>query len=393
MSVMRRRFDVAIVGAGPAGSALARRLAWLGVHVVLFERSAVDRPRVGESMAPVLQARLREIGLWDCFVALDPLPSWGTRSAWGEARASTHSHVISPWGCGWHIDRCAFDRMLAEGAQQAGAVLMTGTSVQRCTWADLNWRLQCTPALDEFEARVVVDATGRRAQVGRALGASRLAYDELVGVALTYGPVRGDARSHLLVETVEAGWWYSAPLPDVVHASGRDRMMLMLMTDADLCSQQGLARLPGWQQALRAAALTHARVGGAAPGGKLQVHLAHSQRLAHRDADARHGPWLAVGDAALAVDPVSGSGVPRALQNAATAVASVLGMLDNPRRAREARDDYDLALEREGERYLQERAAYYGLERRWPSSFWQRRSFIDALPDRRPEASVAMTLQ
>jgi flavin-dependent dehydrogenase len=376
---VRRRFDVAVVGAGPAGSALARRLAWLGVRVVLIERSRFDQPRVGESMAPVLQARLRELGLWDHFVALTPLPSWGTRSAWGEAEAAAHSHLTSPWGCGWHVERSAFDRMLAEGAQQAGAVLMTGTAVQRCTWGDRAWRLQITPGPDEFETRVLVDATGRRMQIGRALGATRVVYDRLVGVALAFSPVRGDARGHLLVETAEPGWWYSAPLPDATDEPGRDTMMLMLMTDADLCAQQGLARRDGWQQALRATRLTHARVNGAAPCGKPQVHLAHSQRLAHRDAEPQQGPWLAVGDAALAVDPVSGSGVPRSLANACLAAVSAFEMLDKPRRARDVRDAYDLAVERDCNLYLHERAAYYDIERRWQSPFWQRRWVADEM--------------
>ena len=45
-------FDVAIIGAGPAGSALAAYLAKAGISCVLLEREIFPRPHVGESLVP-----------------------------------------------------------------------------------------------------------------------------------------------------------------------------------------------------------------------------------------------------------------------------------------------------------------------------------------------------
>ena len=114
--MMSSDFDVAVVGAGPAGSATARWLALRGQRVALLERSRFDVPRVGESLAPAVQPLLVELGVWRQFLALKPLPSYGTRSHWGEATPRMHSHLLSPWGCGWHVDRRAFDLMLAQAA-------------------------------------------------------------------------------------------------------------------------------------------------------------------------------------------------------------------------------------------------------------------------------------
>jgi flavin-dependent dehydrogenase len=122
-------YDAAVVGGGPAGSATARRLALQGRTVVLLERSRFDRPRVGETLGPVVQPLLRDLGVWDRFLRLGALPSWGTRSIWGAPEPATHSHLMSGYGCGWHVDRLRFDRMLADAAVAAGAVLHTGISV------------------------------------------------------------------------------------------------------------------------------------------------------------------------------------------------------------------------------------------------------------------------
>ena len=67
---MADEFDVAVVGAGPAGSATARRLARSGCRVVLLEQSRFDAPRVGESLAPSTNALLTELGVWPRFTGL-----------------------------------------------------------------------------------------------------------------------------------------------------------------------------------------------------------------------------------------------------------------------------------------------------------------------------------
>ena len=68
---MSEHFDVAIIGAGPAGSAAARRLAGGGCRVALVERTRFDEPRVGESLPPAVQPLLSELGVWRDFMQLE----------------------------------------------------------------------------------------------------------------------------------------------------------------------------------------------------------------------------------------------------------------------------------------------------------------------------------
>jgi flavin-dependent dehydrogenase len=363
-------FDVAVVGAGPAGSATARGLAQAGLRVVLLEKSSFDRPRVGESLAPEVQPALNALGLWPEFCALQPLPSFGNRSAWGSATIREHSHLMTPWQQGWHIDRVRFDRMLAEGAAQAGADLRLATRVRGCT--DCGDEFQILLARDgqdaELRARFVVDATGRGAALARSLRARHAVFDRLVAVAAEFADPAASSQCFTLVETTPDGWWYCAPV-------GAGRSVAMLMSDGDLVRTGKLADAPGWDGALERAPAVAERMKyrERAPVWGPGIIPAVSQRL--RRPSMRR--WLAVGDAALAVDPVSGSGVIRALSMSSSAVAAILAVFS----ARdEALTGYESALDSQCTDYLVERAHYYNQERRWQSPFWQRRAALTPQP-------------
>src|SRR5262249_30500781 len=177
---------VAIVGAGPAGAATAIWLARAGCRVTLLERSRFDGLRIGESLAPGVQPLLVQLGVWPQFLALGPLPSYGTRSAWGGSAPHEHSHMVSPYANGWHVDRQAFDRMLANYAVDAGALLALGARVVGCEPV-ANGRTLLRVAGErgtrELRADLVIDAGGRGSPVSHWLGARRVILDRLVAVA------------------------------------------------------------------------------------------------------------------------------------------------------------------------------------------------------------------
>jgi flavin-dependent dehydrogenase len=369
-------WDVAVVGAGPAGAATAYWLAREGCRVVLLERSRFEGPRVGESLAPGVQPLLRELGAWADFLALDALPSYGTRSAWGHARPDEHAHLSTPFLNGWHVDRQRFDAMLARHAAHAGAELRLGVRVSHCeAGKGTTMRLQLADG-GELHAVFVVDASGRSSTLTRCFGARHAVFDRLVAVAAQFDAPEADAQCFTLVETVPQGWWYSAPLP-------QQRMVAMLMTDADLAPSAAGRDLAQWQLALRDAPLTQARLG---PAREAQACRWGPRRFAalsqrHLRGDAMRSPYLAVGDAALAVDPVSGSGVVRGLRTARAAADAVMQWrAGRPHALR----DYEDARDGECSIYLQERADYYGDETRWAETpFWSRRAAAVAHRQRR----------
>jgi flavin-dependent dehydrogenase len=326
---------------------------------VLVESSGYEEPRVGEMLPPAIRPVLARLGLAEAVAALGSTPSYGNQSVWGGREVRSIPFVFGPHGNGWHVDRARFDRALAEAASSAGAELLAGFRVTRCTRvADGSWRL--TGPQGRLAADAVVDATGRRGALARSRAAGRLLLDRLVAVAVRYsGPEHGAGST--LVEAAPDGWWYSAPIPP-------DQTMVMFRTDADLCRRGRVADPDAWPRRLATAAETARRVAGCAPLDGPRVSSAVSHRLARNGYAER---WLAVGDAAIGVDPLSSSGILRARLSGEAAGYAVAHWLIG---RVEAAQDYERRLDAQFDAYRSEWHAYYALETRWPEApFWQRR--------------------
>jgi 2-polyprenyl-6-methoxyphenol hydroxylase-like FAD-dependent oxidoreductase len=63
MSLPRNRFDVVVIGGGPAGTAVALALVTQGVSVLVVERSNYQQLRFGETLPPEIQPTLSRLGL------------------------------------------------------------------------------------------------------------------------------------------------------------------------------------------------------------------------------------------------------------------------------------------------------------------------------------------
>lgn len=350
--------DVAIVGGGPAGLSTALWLRRAGHRVVVLERSTYDDVRLGEHLAPEAVAALDRL---DARGVLDPpraRPTPGTCSAWGGPDLAFRSDIESPWGCGRTVLRPAFDAALAELAVERGVALRRGQAVHAVARDGAGFRV--TLPSGALACAVLVDATGRRGRLARQLGARPCRHDALVGLAGRCPPHDPAAvrNAAVWVEAAEDGWWYSAVLPDA-------SLMLVWLTDADALAGRTPAQV--WHAALVGAPHTQERLRGHALPSRIHVRSARSAHL--RPAS---GPgWLAVGDAAASWDPLSSSGLARALAGGEHAAAIIDA---HARGHADALAEHDHAVERELARYLTTRTRYYRLETRWPHApFWARR--------------------
>jgi flavin-dependent dehydrogenase len=222
------------------------------------------------------------------------------------------------------------------------------------------WRLQMEGSEAALHARWLVDASGRSARIAARLGSERIRIDELIGIALRFtGGDEGGAARGPMIEAVRDGWWYAARLP-----GGEE--LAVFMTDGDLLQGAGdptdfaLGRL---------AAAPHSgqRVHGLSLRSRATVWPAASQCLVR----AAGAGWLAVGDAALARDPLSSSGIDFALASAELACATLVAAQSGDENAL-AR--YATAIACDFAAYRALRAQFYALEQRWPDApFWARR--------------------
>jgi len=309
------KYTVAVLGGGPAGAMAALCLARAGIPVALIEAGRYQAPRIGETLVPAIAAPLRMLGLWAGFQALQPLPSHGVRSAWGAAEPTERSLLFDPHGPAWQVDRCAFDRFLADAAASAGATLLTGHRFHAAEpLATGGWCLrvtaQQTPQI--LEAGLVIDATGRAASFARRQGATRRIYDNRVGIVgrLEVPADWLEESGFVLIESVAQGWWYSAPSPP-------GEAVAVLITDADLIDGAPAAF---WRTALATAPWTTERIRALRLQAPAAAVLADTSSL-----DRSWGAgWIAVGDAAAACDPLSGDGVLRAMADGIGAAQAFL---------------------------------------------------------------------
>jgi flavin-dependent dehydrogenase len=356
--------DVAVVGGGPAGGALALRLARAGTAVHLFEAADNARPRLGETLSPAVNPLLRELGLWQRFVELGSVPSHQTASAWGSDAVFERPFLFSPHGNGWHVDRSRFDAMFTDEAERAGAVIHPGARVHSVRRGGSCFVLRV--GRSTMTARSVVDATGRGARIARQIGARRTQLDQLVCAGRTFEIDPDEPTGDTMLEAAQHGWWYAAPLP----AAGEvRRRVIACFTDAPTAATMALGTPEGWAEMVAATRHMRGLVDRGRPG-PVRVVTAASQCLT-----PCAGPgWVAIGDAALAVDPLSSGGVPFALRTAAAGAEVLLSLRAAP--------DYADLVDEVAAQYRHTRWEIYGWERRFATRpFWQvRLSAVDSSP-------------
>ncbi|HEX4497135.1 MAG TPA: NAD(P)/FAD-dependent oxidoreductase [Thermoanaerobaculia bacterium] len=364
-AVGSRGLDVVVIGAGPAGSATALRLARHGAgQVLLADSGGFDGFRIGESIPPDTGLLLAELDLLTGFLAQGHEPCLGSCSSWGEDELGYNDFVTNPHGHGWHLDRNRFDAFLAHQAAERGVRLELGWRLETAARRpEGGWRLAFkTPggSRRSVDAGIVVDATGQRASFARLAGGRRRIADRLICVAGRFGLGTGFGKLTLL-ESRGYGWWYAARLAD-------GAAVVAVTTDPATCRQRNLRDPVSWLCHLAQTRHLGARLDGSRiVPGSLRAWPVSSFCLEPSAGE----DWLAVGDAASAYDPLTSQGIHKALAGGLRAGDAIAR-----RRRGEAMDfaAYGESLARSWEEYVGLRAHLYAREARWRDQpFWQSR--------------------
>ncbi|MBX3745788.1 MAG: hypothetical protein KF833_10820 [Verrucomicrobiae bacterium] len=369
-----------VVGAGIAGCAAAISLAHQQIPTTLVAAPPPPHPPIGETLPAAARPLLRDLGAWTAFARAPHRPAPGTVSVWASADPVAIDALHDRNGPGWQLDRRRFEADLLETALAAGVTLLPATLVRHVSRRpDLTWELHTdrTPStlpLPRLPARLLVDATGRRATPARALGARRHTDDRLVCAYLRVPPPpdapRPEAASldaRTWVESVPDGWWYTALPPD-------GHRVVAFLTDADLIAPpDSPPDSPPVTQAFfeKLEATQHLRR-LVPPLREPSLAVPRLTSAATARLSAFHGnDWIAVGDAALSFDPLSSQGMLTALY---TGLRGGQALAAHARGDPSALTAYADRIHRIRDAYLRHRHDAYRSEPRWPTApFWSRR--------------------
>ncbi len=347
-------YDIAVAGAGPAGSVFALLAARAGYRVLLAERSRFEKPRFGEMASPDLRAILTRIGLDHLSRAPYCNDAPELLSVWGTDQPMSRNHIVSPYGAALHLDRRAFDEALALAAHDAGAHLSLGCAVRFIPRSNGSHLVQLHNGKC-VHANIAILATGR---TGGHLGLpyARRYLDDHVGVAAHFFSFGETFDPRTQVEAISGGWFYLAALPS--HT-----VVVIFVTSARLVPSARSARLRWWLEALARTNLIRATLRGCSIPRAVSVIDA---RASYASAGGGEN-WLAIGDARIAPDPLAGQGTHWAIDDANT----VIELLKHSG-WREVVNQMQATTEREVERYQVDRLRAYSRERRFGlDAFWK----------------------
>jgi len=343
---------ILILGAGPAGAACAIGLRRLGYPVTLV--SDWRRFAAVEGVSQRVLDALRHAGLGG---ALGQAAMPATRHVrWNGEQLQLNQEFL--------LDRQRFDAALRDELRRAGVVLVEGRVREVQREHGYQVKLEHGPVL---QGGFLVEARGRQAP----LASDRLRGPETVSLLNLWQSTPGPPAS--AVESLDDGWAWMARLAD-------GRCYWQITLDAGAAGLPGRAQLPGYcADRRRQSALVRELFDPQA----LQPAPVHARSsTAILAGDCAGSDWLRVGDAAMAVDPLSGNGIFQSLSSALQAPVVINTLLRMPERAALARQFHQQRIEQLFLRFARMGRDFYRQEQRLGGQpFWRNRQ---DWPDEQP---------
>ncbi|MGD2008112.1 MAG: tryptophan 7-halogenase, partial [Cellvibrionales bacterium] len=314
------RFDIVVLGTGPAGSAAARGLASLGYDVLCLGQ--VRSPETVEGISERVVNALEQQGFTQALGVLsEPIPR---QVLWNGAASAANTEYL--------VDRKRFDAALIEDLQQHGVTVVQDLA-SSAEPGDDAWQIT-TQTGKRFSGQFLIEARGRRAS-SDAPRLRRGPETVAMGVKWTIPPAE-IRPAGVLAFSHATGWGW-------VVQDGRG----MAFSQLSMAAERAAVKASQDAEAFIRQMLSELGAANPLPGGAYPAEAAHyrgSTALLHDAIGTRNK--LRIGDAAMAVDPLSGNGIFQSLSSAMAAPAVINTVLKRP-------EDGEMAL-----RFYQDRCEH-----------------------------------
>lgn len=163
---MKKKKDVLVIGAGPAGSISAAMLHKAGFDVHVVEREKFPRFVIGESLLPRCMEVLEDADLLDAVKAKNFQQKYGAKFLKGDKVTDFNfsEQFSKGWSWTWQVQRADFDKALIDEVQRRGVPVDFETTVTKIEFnpdeSSVTTVQRKDGTTETIDARFIVDASG-----------------------------------------------------------------------------------------------------------------------------------------------------------------------------------------------------------------------------------------
>jgi geranylgeranyl reductase family protein len=193
-------YQVAVVGAGPAGSSCATALRLRGVDgVALIDKATFPRDKAcGDGLGPGVTQTMGDLGLADVLKPHVPIKFLSVSGPSGVTASGPLPLIRNQTPVGYVIPRKVFDNYLCQAALQRGAANLTGWELAGAKHEKDHWLLELkngeSHQVRNVTARYLVGADGASSRVRRLLSVPANS-DQHTGTAIRVYAKAGSPKS------------------------------------------------------------------------------------------------------------------------------------------------------------------------------------------------------
>ncbi|MCA8986073.1 MAG: tryptophan 7-halogenase [Planctomycetaceae bacterium] len=326
------KYDVIVIGGGPAGATISALLADAGKSVLLLERGLTPRFHVGESLLPKCYPTLKRLGLLDRMKASAYPKKFSVQFVTDMGKVTQpfyfDEYIPHESSQTWQVERGDFDQMLMARAAELGATLRSNAHVMDILFegdraTGVKVKLKSASGADEVKqisSKVVVDASGQSAMIANRLGVKKSDPRLQKGTVWGYfenalrDPGRDEGATIIMQTPGKKSWFWYIPLSNNIVSVGCTGSMRYMFGDSNLSAPEVFAReLAKCEEMQR-------RLEPATQFGDFKSTRDFSYRSGKTAGDG----WVLIGDAFGFIDPVYSSGVLLAMASAEMATDAIL---------------------------------------------------------------------
>lgn len=357
--------DILIIGGGIAGCIAA--ISLVNTHnVILVDKLANPKERIGESLAPAANRILKELKLWNNIESKKGLlyqNNLGMQSYWGNNQVHLIDHLKNPDGFVKSLNRKSFEECLRKLAEERGVNCIWNTKLYKSSYENETWKVKIQPNDKNLQnltilSSFVIDASGRQSHFARGLGVKRSVEDKLLACWVTLPNTIENTMS--TITSVENGWWYSAVFP-------KNKRIVAFYTDFDLIDKKELKTIESFLKLAQENSEIYKLLKGNENVIKFHGTIAANSTKLEQAAGKQ---WAALGDAAISFDPLSSQG----MFNAMASAIQLRELIYTFKFTENLQKHYTYQTNQIWQHYLKHKRIFYQAEPRWKTSeFWKRR--------------------